>query len=465
MDSPKVAKEYVGVASIRGPLLVVENATDVGYDDMVAILGPEGDRRIGRVLSVSREAAVVEVFQGTSGLTIPTTTIRFLGRPLTVPVSLEMLGRVFDGLGRPIDGGPEPLARERRDINGSPINPSARVYPSEFIQTGISAIDGMNTLVRGQKLPIFSGSGMPHDMLAAQIAAQARIARREDFCIVFAAMGVVRDVAAFFQRRFEESGALENSVLFLNLAEDPSTERIATPRMALTVAEYLAFEEGKHVLVILTDMTNYAEALREISSAREEVPTRKGFPGYLYSDLASIYERTGRIEGAKGSITQLPILTMPNDDITHPVPDLTGYITEGQIVLSRELNIRNIYPPIDVLPSLSRLMKDGIGEGHTRADHPDIASQMYAAYARVKEVRSLASVVGEEELSEVDRSYLRFGEEFETTFVGQGNTENRDIVTTLNRAWDVVSILPEGELYRVTEEEIRKYYRPRRRGG
>jgi V/A-type H+-transporting ATPase subunit B len=278
-------------------------------------------------------------------------------------------------------------------------------------------------------------------------------------------MGVVRDVAAFFQRRFEESGALENSVLFLNLAEDPSTERIATPRMALTVAEYLAFEEGKHVLVILTDMTNYAEALREISSAREEVPTRKGFPGYLYSDLASIYERTGRIEGAKGSITQLPILTMPNDDITHPVPDLTGYITEGQIVLSRELNIRNIYPPIDVLPSLSRLMKDGIGEGHTRADHPDIASQMYAAYARVKEVRSLASVVGEEELSEVDRSYLRFGEEFETTFVGQGNTENRDIVTTLNRAWDVVSILPEGELYRVTEEEIRKYYRPRRRGG
>ncbi len=465
MYEASAAKEYVGVASIRGPLLVVEGTTDVGFDEVVEVIGPQGGRRIGRALSVSKRAAVVEVFEGTTGLNIPTTGVRFLGHPLTVPVSLEMLGRVFDGLGRPIDGGPEPLAKEQRDINGSPINPSARAYPSEFIQTGISAIDGMNTLVRGQKLPIFSGSGLPHNLLAAQIASQARIAKREDFCIVFAAMGIVRDVATFFQRQFSESGALENSVLFLNLAEDPSTERVATPRMALTVAEYLAFEEGKHVLVILTDMTNYCEALREISSAREEVPARKGYPGYLYSDLASIYERTGRVEGIKGSITQLPILTMPNDDITHPVPDLTGYITEGQIVLSRELNLKNIYPPIDVLPSLSRLMKDGIGEGRTRADHPNVASQLYASYARVKEIRSLASIIGEEELSEVDKSYLRFGEAFETRFVGQGSSENRDIDTTLNLAWDIVSLLPKRELFRVTEDEIRKYYRARKTGG
>ncbi|MDA8189018.1 MAG: V-type ATP synthase subunit B [Dehalococcoidales bacterium] len=464
MDTTRVSREYVGVASIRGPLMVVEDTTDVGFDEMVEVLGPQGDRRIGRVLSVSRDAAVVEVFEGTSGLSIPSTAIRFLGRPLTVPVSLEMLGRIFDGLGRPIDGGPEPLAREWRDINGSPINPSARAYPSEFIQTGISTIDGMNTLVRGQKLPIFSASGLQHNTLAAQIASQARIARREEFCIVFAAMGIVRDVATFFQRRFEESGALENSALFLNLAEDPSTERVATPRMALTVAEYLAFQEGKHVLVILTDMTNYCEALREISSAREEVPARRGYPGYLYSDLAAIYERTGRIKGVEGSITQMPILTMPNDDITHPVPDLTGYITEGQIVLSRELGLKNIYPPVDVLPSLSRLMKDGIGEGHTRSDHPDIASQLYAAYARVKEVRSLASIIGEEELTGVDRSYLRFGEEFETRFVRQGTSEDRDINATLDLAWDIVSLLPRSELFRVTEEEIRQRYRVRKPG-
>ncbi|MBI2954981.1 MAG: V-type ATP synthase subunit B [Chloroflexi bacterium] len=458
------SKEYIGVASIRGPLLVVEGTTDIGYDEMVEIIGPDGGRRIGRVLSVSRKAATVEVFEGTSGLTIRSTGVRFFGRPLTVPVSLEMLGRVFDGLGRPIDGGPEPLARERRDINGSPINPTARAYPSEFIQTGISAIDGMNTLVRGQKLPIFSGSGLPHNVLAAQIASQAKIARREEFCIVFAAMGIVRDVATYFQLRFEESGALENSVLFLNLAEDPSTERIATPRMALTVAEYLAFEAGKHVLVIMTDMTNYCEALREVSSAREEVPARRGFPGYMYSDLASIYERCGRIRGMKGSITQMPILTMPNDDITHPVPDLTGYITEGQIVLSRELHLKNIYPPIDVLPSLSRLMKDGIGEGRTRADHPDIASQLYASFARVREVRSLASVIGEEELSAVDKSYLRFGEEFETGFVAQEAVEDRNIDTTLDIGWNVASILPKTELFRVTEQEIRQHYRVPERG-
>ena len=454
----------MGVASIRGPLLVMGGVSGVGFNEMVEVLGPQGEPRVGRVLALGEQATVVEVFEGTQGLTIPGTRVRFLGRPLTVPVSLEMLGRVFNGLGEPIDGGPEPLAAERRDINGAPINPSARSYPSEFIQTGISAIDGMNTLVRGQKLPIFSSSGMPHDQLAAQVAAQARIAERQDFCIVFAAMGVVRDVAAFFQRSFEESGALQNSVLFLNLAEDPSAERIVTPRLALTVAEYLAFEEGKHVLALLTDMTSYAEALREISSARGEVPGRRGYPSYMYSDLASIYERCGRIAGRPGSITQMPILTMPNDDITHPVPDLTGYITEGQIVLSRQLMLKGIYPPISVLPSLSRLMKDGIGQGRTRPDHPNLASQLYAAYANVQGVRSLVSIVGEEELSDVDRAYLRFGDEFESRFVGQGRTEDRDIETTLNLGWELLSLLPRSELHRVTREEIDTYYHGRSPG-
>jgi len=463
-ESPAL-REYVGVASIRGPLLAVEGTSGVGYGEMVEVIGAQGERRTGRALSVSEGATIVEVYEGTAGLDIPSTQLRFLGRPLTVPVSLEMLGRVFDGLGRPLDGGPAPLAYEQRDINGAPLNPSARSYPSEFIQTGISAIDGMNTLVRGQKLPIFSGSGLPHDQLAAQIAAQAGIAERERFSIVFAAMGIVRDAAAFFQRSFEETGALENSVLFLNLAEDPSAERIITPRLALTVAEYLAFDANRHVLVILTDMTNYAEALREISSARGEVPARRGFPSYMYSDLASLYERCGRIAAREGSITQIAILTMPNDDITHPVPDLTGYITEGQIVLSRQLMLKNIYPPIDVLPSLSRLMKDGIGAGHTRADHPNLASQLYAAYAHVQEVRALVAVVGEEELSDVDRAYLRFGDEFERRFVGQGPAEDRAIETTLDLGWELLSLLPRSELRRVTPEEIATYYRrPAQRG-
>ncbi len=460
----EIAREYVGVATIRGPLLAVSGALGVAFDEMVEVQGPGGERRVGRVLSVSGDVAVVEVFEGTTGLTIPGTRVRFLGQPLTVPVSLEMLGRVFDGLGNPIDGGPPPLAPERRDINGAPINPSARAYPREFIQTGVSAIDGMNTLVRGQKLPIFSASGLPHNQLAAQIASQAQIAERANFSIVFAAMGVVRDVAVFFQQAFAESGALGNSVLFLNLAEDPSAERIVTPRLALTVAEYLAFDEGRHVLVIMTDMTSYCEALREISSARGEVPARRGYPGYMYSDLASLYERTGRLEGHAGSITQLPILTMPNDDITHPVPDLTGYITEGQIVLSRSLDLSGVYPPIDVLPSLSRLMKDGIGAGLTRADHPNLASQLYAAYAHVREVRSLASVVGEEELSQVDRSYMAFGAEFEAHFVGQGANENRDIEQTLTLGWEMLSLLPRSELTRVTEEEISTHYRGRTLG-
>ncbi len=458
------AREYVGVTGIRGPLLVVGGAAGVGFDEMVEVIGPEGDVRMGRTLASSREAAVVEVFEGTAGLAVNSTRVRFLGRALTVPVSLEMLGRVFDGLGRPIDGGPEPLAAERRDINGIPLNPSARAYPREFIQTGISAIDGMNSLVRGQKLPIFSGSGMPHERLAAQIAAQATIGEAAEFSIVFAAMGIIRDVAAFFQRSFEESGALANSLLFLNLAEDPPAERIVTPRLALTVAEYLAFDEQRHVLVILTDMTNYAEALREISSVRGEVPARRGYPGYMYSDLASLYERCGRIEGLPGSITQLPILSMPNDDITHPVPDLTGYITEGQIVLSRELMLSNIYPPIAVLPSLSRLMKDGIGAGQTRADHAGLASQLYAAYAHVQQVRSLASVVGEEELSPTDRKYMQFGREFEARFLAQEEGENRSIEATLNLGWEALSVLPRDELTRVSEEEINTHYRSSGRG-
>lgn len=453
-------KEYVGVARLSGPLLVVEGTSGVGYDEMVEVKGLAGETRLGRVLSVSETAAVVEVFQGTTGLTTRGTRVRFLGSPLRVPVSIEVLGRVFDALGRPRDGGPEPLADEWRDINGAPINPTARAYPRDFLQTGVSAIDGMNTLVRGQKLPIFSGSGLPHNALAAQMARQARIAEEgEGFCVVFVAMGVGHDVASFFQDSLESSGALHNAVLFLNLADDPPVEQIVAPRSALTMAEYLAFDAGRHVLVILIDMTNYAEALREIAAAREEVPGRKGYPGYLYSDLASIYERCGRIHGRPGSITQIPILTMPNDDITDPVPDLTGYITEGQIVLSRELHRKAIYPPIDVLPSLSRLMKDGIGEGRTRADHPHIASQLYAAYARVKEVRSLAEVIGAEELSGVDEDYLRFGQAFETRFVKQGVDEDRSIDQTLDLAWEVVSILPRSELHRVTPEELDRYYR------
>ncbi len=455
-----IAREYVGIAGVEGPLIFVEGARGVSFDETVEVVTPGGERRRGRVLEVSEDRAVVEVFQGTSGLSSVATRVRFLGHPLVVPVSQEMLGRVFDAFGSPMDGGPEPIAEEWRDVAGSPINPTARVYPEEFIQTGISAIDGMNTLVRGQKLPIFSGSGLPHDEMAAQIARQAQIpGAGQEFALVFAAMGVSHDVATFFQSSFEATGALHNAVLFLSLADAPPMERIVTPRTALTMAEYLAFSHDRHVLVILTNMTDYASALREASSVREEVPGRKGYPGYLYSDLASIYERTGRIEESRGSITQLPILTMPNDDITDPVPDLTGYITEGQIVLSRELNHRGIYPPVDVLPSLSRLMKDGIGAGKTRADHPDLASQLYSSYARVRDVRSLASIIGEEELTEVDRAYLAFGEEFERRFVGQGGGEDRSMEETLERGWDVLSILPESELQRVTREELREHYR------
>ncbi len=456
-------QEILGAARVEGPIVVVEGMRGVGYDEVVEIVDARGRVRRGRVLEVGEEAAVIEVFAGTTGLSIDDTHVRFLGHPMQIPVSLEMLGRTFDGLGIPIDGGPMPLAEHWADINGQPINPTARTYPRDVIQTGISALDGMNALVMGQKLPIFSGSGLPHNQLAAQIVRQATIPSgdkaSQQFAIVFAAMGIKHDVADFFRESFTSSGALLRVAMFLNLADDPPIERLITPRAALTLAEYLAFEKSLHVLVVLTDMTNYCEALRQISNIRGEVPSRKGYPGYLYSDLASLYERTGRIKDNQGSITQLPILTMPNDDITHPVPDLTGYITEGQTVLSRELFQQGIYPPIAVLPSLSRLMKDGIGEGRTRADHAHLSAQLYAAYAHVQDVRSLASVIGEEELTSVDQDYLKFGHAFEHTLIGQSPTENRSIENTLNIGWQVLSLLPREELTRVSEAEIERYYK------
>ena len=460
-------QEVVGVGRIEGPILVVEGGTNVSYDEVVEIQDSRGQIRRGRVLEVGEGFAVVQAFAGSTGLSIDGTRVRFLGNTLHIPVADEMLGRIFDGLGAPIDGGPEPLTDTYRDVNGQPINPTARIYPRDYIQTGISTIDGVNTLLRGQKLPLFSGAGLPHDQLAAQIVRQATLGKvagapsseSEEFAIVFAAMGVKNDVADYFRRSFTESGALTRVAMFLNLADDPPVERIVTPRAALTLAEYLAYELEKHVLVVLTDMTNYGEALRQISNVRGEVPSRKGYPGYLYSDLASMYERTGRIRTSKGSITQIPILTMPNDDITHPMPDLTGYITEGQIVLGRELYFAGIYPPVAVLPSLSRLMKDGIGKNRTRDDHPRWGAQLYAAYARTQDVRALASVIGEEELSEVDQKYLKFGRAFEREFVNQAFTENRTIERTLEIGWKLLSMLPKKELTRVTLDEIAQYYR------
>ncbi|MBC7878053.1 MAG: V-type ATP synthase subunit B [Anaerolineales bacterium] len=459
-------QEVHGVGRIEGPIMIVEGGTGVSYDEVVEIKDARGKLRRGRVLEVGEGFAVVQVFAGSTGLSIDGTSVRFLGTTLHIPVAEEMLGRIFDGLGTPIDGGPEPLTDRYADVNGQPINPTARIYPRDYIQTGISTIDGVNTLLRGQKLPLFSGAGMPHDQLAAQIVRQATLGKEagapategEEFAIVFAAMGVKNDVADYFRRSFTESGALTRVAMFLNLADDPPVERIVTPRAALTLAEYLAYERDMHVLVVLTDMTNYGEALRQISNVRGEVPSRKGYPGYLYSDLASMYERTGRIRTSKGSITQIPILTMPNDDITHPMPDLTGYITEGQIVLGRELNFAGIYPPVTVLPSLSRLMKDGIGKGRTRDDHPRWGAQLYAAYARTQDVRALASVIGEEELSEVDQKYLKFGRAFEREFVNQSFTENRSIERTLEIGWKLLSILPKKELTRVNLDEIEKYY-------
>lgn len=460
-------QEVVGVGRIEGPIVVVNGAANVSYDEVVEIQDSRGRLRRGRVLEVGEGVAIVQVFAGSTGLSIDGTRVRFLGTTLHMPVAEEMLGRIFDGLGNPIDGGPEPLTDHYADVNGQPINPTARVYPRDYIQTGISSIDGLNTLLRGQKLPLFSGAGIPHDQLTAQIVRQATLGREagapqsdtEQFAIVFAAMGVKNDVADYFRRSFTESGALTRVAMFLNLADDPPVERIVTPRAALTLAEYLAYERGMHVLVVLTDLTNYGEALRQISNVRGEVPSRKGYPGYLYSDLASLYERTGRIRTSEGSITQIPILTMPNDDITHPMPDLTGYITEGQIVLGRELNFAGVYPPVTVLPSLSRLMKDGIGKGRTRADHPRWGAQLYAAYAKTQDIRALASVIGEEELSEVDQKYLKFGRAFEREFVNQGFTENRTIERTLEIGWNLLSILPKSELTRVTLDEIAQYYK------
>jgi V/A-type H+-transporting ATPase subunit B len=452
-------KEYTKISEIRGPLIIVEGVSRVAYDEVVEVELSSGERRRGRVLEVTRNAAVVQVFEGTTGISTVGAKVRFLGRTLEMPVSEDMLGRIFDALGKPIDGGPDVVAEEKYDINGAPINPAVRAYPEDFIQTGVSAIDGMNTLVRGQKLPIFSGSGLPHNELAAQIARQATVrGKEEEFAVVFAAIGIKYDDFVFFRRFFEETGAMKRVAMFVNLANEPAMLRLVAPRAALTLAEYLAYERDMHVLAILTDMTNYAEALREISAAREEVPGRQGYPGYMYSDLASIYERAGRVHGRKGSITQMPILTMPNDDITHPIPDLTGYITEGQIVLSRDLYNRGIYPPINVLMSLSRLMKEGIGPGKTREDHSQVSDQLYAAYSRGVELRSLAAVVGEESLSETERKYLMFADVFERRFLSQGVRENRTIEQTLDLAWEVLSELPEEELTNIREEFIKKYH-------
>jgi V/A-type H+-transporting ATPase subunit B len=455
--------EYTGVSRIAGPIVIVENVKNVGYDELVEVITPANERRLGKVLRVTEKIAVVQVFEGTTGLSLSETRVRFLGKTLEIPVSVEMLGRVMNSFGEPIDGNPKPFSDEFRDVNGLPMNPTAREYPRDFIQTGISAIDGTSSLVRGQKLPIFSGPGLSHNQLAAQIARQAQIrAESEGFYIVFVAMGLKHDEATFFRKSFEETGAIRNVALFLNFAEDPTVERLITPRAGLTLAEYLAFEKDAHVLVILTDMTNYCEALREVSSSMEEIPSRKGYPGYMYSDLASIYERAGRIAGKKGSITQMPILSMPNDDITHPIPDLTGYITEGQIVLDRDLEQKGIYPPINVLTCLSRLMKDGIGKGSTREDHADVSSQLYSAYAQCMEMRSLASIIGEESLSSRDKDYLKFGEQFEQRFLKQDKQENRTIQQTLHIAWDILSIFPEDELTRIHTEYLKKYYQKRK---
>lgn len=449
--------EYKTVSEVRGPLLIVERTRNVAYAEVVEVIDRGGELRRGQVLDVFEDKAVVQVFEGTSGLDTKDTSVRFLGETLKIPVSSEVLGRIFSGSGKPIDSGEQVIAEDLLDINGSPINPTAREHPREFIQTGISTIDCMNTLVRGQKLPIFSGAGLPHNQLAAQIARQAKVKDGSDFAVVFAAMGITSEEASFFRREFERSGALDKIVSFLNLANDPAIERIITPRVALTTAEYLAYSKGYHVLVILTDMSNYCEALRQISSAREEVPGRRGYPGYMYTDLASIYERAGRIRGRKGSITQIPVLTMPDDDITHPIPDLTGYITEGQFVLSRPLHRKGAYPPVDVLPSLSRLMKTGIGAGLTREDHQDLSNQMYAAYAEGRDFRDLVAVVGEEALTSRDKKFLEFANRFEAEFVNQGVDEDRSIEETLELGWSLVSMLPERDLKRIQEKFIKKY--------
>ena len=450
--------EYAGLSQIVGSLVVLDDVENASYEEMVEFKLSDGSVRHGRIIKIDGKRITVQVFEGTRGVSMENTLTRLVGKPIELPLSPELIGRVFDGLGRPIDGMGEIFPVCRRDINGAPINPVRRVYPRNYIKTGISSIDALATLIRGQKLPIFSGSGMKHNELAAQIVRQASIADGEDFAVVFAAMGVKNDVADYFRRSFEESNVMSKVVMFLNLSNDPIIERIITPRCALTAAEYLAFDLHMNILVILTDMTSYAEALREFSSSKGEIPGRKGFPGYLYSDLASIYERAGIIEGRKGSVTQIPILTMPNDDITHPIPDLTGYITEGQIVLDRSLDSTGIYPPINVLPSLSRLMKDGIGKGFTREDHSALSNQLFSSYAKVQDAKALASVIGEDELSEEDKLIMDFGRKFEEQFINQGYTDNRTIEETLNLGWELLSILPRKMLERVNSETLDKYY-------
>ena len=450
-------REYKTIHQVDGPLMMVEHVQGVTYDELGEIELPNGDVRRCKVLEVNGDTAVVQLFESSAGINLRDSKIRFLGHPLELAVSDDMLGRVFNGMGQPIDGGPEILAADHRDINGLAMNPAARDYPNEFIQTGISTIDGLNTLVRGQKLPIFSGSGLPHSNLAAQIARQAKVLGGGNFAVVFAAIGITFEESEFFIQDFRRTGALDRTVLFINLANDPAVERIATPRMALTAAEYLAFDKGMHVLVILTDITNYAEALREVSAAKKEVPGRRGYPGYLYTDLATMYERAGRRLGTEGSITMIPILTMPEDDKTHPIPDLTGYITEGQIILSRDLFRAGVNPPVDVLPSLSRLKDKGIGEGKTREDHSGTMNQLFAAYATGKENKELMSILGEAALSPTDLIYAKFADEFEQRYVSQGFDENRSIEETLDLGWELLSMLPVGELKRIKEEHIEKY--------
>jgi V/A-type H+-transporting ATPase subunit B len=453
--------KYLKLDKAEGPLIIMDEVRGAIYGEVVDIEMSDKEHRMGKVVQIDRRKVVMQVFQGTSGISLNDVSVSFSGKPMEIPISIEILGRVFSGTGRPIDGAGEIYSNKNYNINGSPINPVARLYPRNYIQTGISSIDGLITLIRGQKLPIFSGDGLPHNQLAAHIVRQARISGGENgsFAVVFAAIGIKHDEANFFRKVFEEAGVMDRVVMFLNLADDPVMERIITPRCALTAAEYLAFECDMHVLVIMTDITSYCEALREISSAREEVPSRKGYPGYLYSDLASLYERAGMLKGSKGSITQMVILTMPNDDITHPVPDLTGYITEGQIVLNRSLYQMGIYPPINILPSLSRLMKDGIGKEYTREDHPDVANQVFSSYTRVQEIRALAQIIGEDELSEIDRNYMEFGRQFEEQFAKQDFEEHRDINQTLKLMWELLRILPEKELTRIDPSLVKKYLR------
>ena len=456
-----MAIEYLGLSEVNGPLVVLEGVKNASYEEIVEFTVDGNEKKLGRIVAVYEDKAVIQVFEGTSSMSLTNTHTRLTGHPMEIGLSEEILGRTFDGIGKPIDRMGPIDAEVRRNVNGLPLNPVTRKFPRNYIHTGISAIDGLTTLIRGQKLPIFSGNGLPHDQLAAQIVQQASLGDSDEkFAIVFAAMGVKYDVAEFFRRTFEESGVSDHVVMFLNLANDPVVERLITPKVALTAAEYLAFEKGMHILVILTDITSFCEAMREVSSSRGEIPSRKGYPGYLYSELATLYERAGIVQGVEGSVTQIPILTMPNDDITHPIPDLTGYITEGQIVLDRQLHGQSIYPPISVLPSLSRLMKDGIGEGYTRADHQDVANQLFSCYAKVGDARSLASVIGEDELSPIDKQYLVFGNEFEHEFIGQGMDENRSMEDTLNKAWELLGLLPREELDRVNTKVLDQYYHP-----